>query len=75
MPCTVTEALQALLHKIIGGCGRLDKERITVGVPVQAVQHQAVQVDVEVGSRSKALDQRNRASVGAQRRAELGQIG
>jgi hypothetical protein len=31
---------------------------------VHAVQHQAVQVDVEVGGRAKALDQRDRAAVG-----------
>jgi len=32
--------------------------------PVHAVQHQAVQVGVEVGRRAKALDQRDRAAVG-----------
>ena len=31
--------------------------------PVHAVQHQAVKVDVEIGGRSKSLDQRDRAAV------------
>jgi hypothetical protein len=32
--------------------------------PVHAVQHQAVKVNVEIGRRAKALDQRDRAAVG-----------
>ena len=56
--------VQQRLQRFIGGCGYLDEDRLTVGAPVHAVRHQAVQVDVEVGSGTKALDQRDRAAVG-----------
>jgi len=43
----------------------LDEYRPAISAPVHAVQHQAVQVDVEkIGRRPKALDQRDRAAVG-----------
>ena len=56
--------MQQRLQRFIGGCGYLDEDRLTVGAPVHAVQHQAVKVNVEVGGRAKALDQRDRAAVG-----------
>jgi hypothetical protein len=37
------------LQFLIGGCGHFDEERLAVSSPVQAVEHQAVQVDVQVG--------------------------
>ncbi len=37
-------------------CGYFNEGRLTVAAPVHTAQHQAVQVDVEVGSRSEALD-------------------
>ena len=52
------------LQPFIGGRGYFDKDRLTVSAPVDAVEHQAVQVDVQVGGRSEALDQRDRAAVG-----------
>jgi hypothetical protein len=49
---------------VVGGGGRLDEGRHSVaGAPVHAVQHQAVQVDVELGSRAEALDQRHGPAV------------
>ena len=53
------------LQRFIGRRGHLDEDRLTVGAaPVHAVQHQAVQVDVQVGGRPEALDQRDGAAVG-----------
>ena len=43
---------------------RIRCHRLTLGAPIHDIQHQAVQVDVEVGGRSKSLDQRDRAAVG-----------
>ena len=43
---------------------RIRCHRLTLGAPIHAVQHQAVQVDVQVGGRAKPLDQRDRAAVG-----------
>ena len=56
--------VQQRLQRFIGGCAYLDEDRLTLGAPVHAIQHQAVQVDVEVGGRAKPLDQRDRAAVG-----------
>ena len=47
-------------------CGRtgLDEHRHAIGAaPVHPVQHQAVQVDVEVGGRAKTLDQHDGAAL------------
>ena len=43
--------VQQRLQRFIGGCGYLDEDRLTVGAPVHAVEHQAVKVNVEVGGR------------------------
>ena len=51
-------------QRFIAGRGHFDKHRLTVGAPVRAVEHQAVQVDVEVGGGTKSLDQRDRGAVG-----------
>ena len=55
-------------QRFIRGCGYIDENQLTVGVPVRAVKHQAVQVDVGVRGRSRhsqaRLDQRDRAAVG-----------
>ena len=56
--------VQQRLQRFIGGCAYLDEDRLTVGAPVHAIEHQAVQVDVAVGGRAKPLDQRDRAAVG-----------
>jgi len=45
-------------------CGYFYEDRLTVGAPVDAIEHQAVQVDVQVGGGTKSLDQRDRATVG-----------
>ena len=52
------------LQRFIGGCGYVDKDRITVSAPVHAVEHQTVQVDVQVRGRPETLDERDRAAVG-----------
>jgi hypothetical protein len=45
--------------------GYLDEDRLAFGAaPVDAVQHQAVKVDVQVGGRAEALDQRDGTAVG-----------
>ncbi len=57
-PELVTPVLQ-----VVGGRTHLDEGRRAVGVAaVDAVQHQAVQVDVQVGRRAEALYQRDRAA-------------
>ena len=59
-------------------CGRtgLDEHRHAIGTaPVHPVQHQAVQVDVEVGRRPKTLDQRDGAALALFARTGLAHIG
>ena len=56
--------MQHRLRRVIGRRGHFDEDRLTIAAPIDAVQHQAVQVDVQVGGRPKALDQRDRAAVG-----------
>jgi hypothetical protein len=49
---------------VVGGRTRFDEDRQAIGAaPVHAVQHQAVKVNVEVGRRAEALDQRHGAAV------------
>jgi hypothetical protein len=61
---TADDRLQQRLQLVVGGRTRFDEHRQTIGVaPVHAVQHQAVQVDVEVGGGAEALDQRDGAAV------------
>nr|WP_234413820.1 hypothetical protein [Ideonella sp. A 288] len=58
------ERLQQRVQLVVSGRGHLDEGRHAVATaPVHAVQHQAVQVDVEVGGRAEALDQRDGAAV------------
>ena len=58
------DRLQQRVQLVVGGRVRLDERRRAVGAaPVHPVQHQAVQVDVEVGRRAEALDQRDGAAV------------
>ena len=52
----------ALHFKKCGGFNEL--RRAACAAPVHAVQHQAMQMNVEVGRRAKTLDQRDRAAVG-----------
>jgi hypothetical protein len=59
------DLVQHGLQRCVGRRRDVDELRHTVGTaPVHAVQHQAVQVNVEVGRRAEALDQRDRAAVG-----------
>ena len=50
-------------QRFIGGRRHFDKDRFSVGALVDPIEHQAVQVDVQVGGGTKALDQRDRAAV------------
>ena len=58
------DLVQHRLQVLIGRCGYFNEDRLTVSAPVDPIEHQAVQMDVQVGSRSEALDQRDRAAVG-----------
>jgi hypothetical protein len=59
------DLVQHRLQRFIGWRSQLDELRRTVSTaPVHAVQHLAMQVDVQIGRRAKALDQRDRAAVG-----------
>ena len=56
--------VQHRLQRLVGRRGHFDEDRFAFGVaPVHAVQHRAVKVDVQIGRRSKSLDQRDRAAV------------
>ena len=58
------DGLQQRVQFVVGGRIRLNEGRRTIGVAaVHPVQYQTVQVDVEVGGRAKALDQRDGAAV------------
>ena len=57
--------VQHRLHPLVARRGHFEESRHTVfAAPVHAVQHQAVQVDVQVGGRAEALNERDRAAVG-----------
>ena len=56
--------MQQRLQLLVGWRGYFDKHRRAVRAPVHAVQHQAMQVNIEIGRRAKTLDQRDRAAVG-----------
>ena len=59
------DLVQHRLQRFIGWRGYLHELRRAFGAaPVHAVQHEAVNVDVEVGGRAKSLYQRDRAAVG-----------
>ena len=58
------DLVQHGLQRLIGRRSHLDEDRVAFSAPAHAVQHQAVQVDVQVGSRPEALDQRGRTAVG-----------
>jgi hypothetical protein len=58
------DGLQQRMQFVVGGCLRLDEGRRAIGTAaVHPIQHQAVQVDVEVAGRSEALDQRDGAAL------------
>ena len=57
------DLVQHRLQRLVGRCGCFDEDRRAIGAaPVHAVQQQAVKVNVEVGRRAEALDQRDRAA-------------
>ena len=59
------DLVQHGLQRLVVRRGHFQKNGHTVGAaPVHAVQHQAVQVNVEIGRRAEALDQHDRAAVG-----------
>ena len=59
------DLVQHRLQRFTGWRRYLDEiRRAFSGASVHAVQHQAVKVDVQVGGRAKALNQRDRAAVG-----------
>jgi len=51
--------VQHRLHSLIARRRDLKEDRLAKGVPVHTIQDQAVQVDVEVGGRAEALDERD----------------
>jgi hypothetical protein len=59
------DLVQHRLQRFVGWRRYFDELRCTFGTaPVHAVQHQAMQMNVEVGRRPKTLDQRDGAAVG-----------
>ena len=62
---TGDDLVQHRLQRFVGWLGNFDEIRRPVNAAlVHAVQDQAVKVNVKVGGRAKALDQRDRAAVG-----------
>jgi hypothetical protein len=62
---SVDDPVQHRLQRFVGWCRYFDELRCTFGTaPVHAVQHQAMQMYVEVGRRPKTPDQRDGAAVG-----------
>ncbi|MBL0296725.1 MAG: hypothetical protein IPQ21_05900 [Betaproteobacteria bacterium] len=58
------DGLQQRVPRLVAGRTDLDEAGQTVGVaPIHPVQHEAVQVDVEVGGRAEALDRRDGAAM------------
>jgi len=60
------EGLQQSVQLVVSGRNHLDKHRHAIAIaiaPVHPVQHRAVKVDVEVGGRAEALDQREGAAL------------
>ena len=47
-----------------GGRTRLLEDRFAPGAPIHAVEHQAMQMNVQVGGRAESLDEGDRAGVG-----------
>ena len=59
------DLVQHRLQRFIGWRGDFDEFRSAVNAtPAHAVQHQAVQVNVEIGRRAEALEERDSAAVG-----------
>ena len=58
------DLVQQHLQFLVGWRGYFDKHRLAARAPVHAVQHQAMEVNIEIGRRPKSLDQRDRAAVG-----------
>ena len=59
------DGLQQRVQFLVGGRAGFDGAKHDIGTAVvHAVQHQAVQMDVEVGGRAEALYQRDGAAVG-----------
>ncbi len=51
------DLMQYRLRRFIARLGQRDKLRLTVGAaPISTVEHQTVQVNIEVGGRSEVLD-------------------
>ena len=49
---------------IVAGGAHLLEDRFAPGAPIHAVEHQTVQMDVQVGGRAESMDERDRAGVG-----------
>jgi hypothetical protein len=59
------DLVQHRLQRLIGWRWSFDEDWRAVGTaPANAVQHQAVQMDVQICGRAEVLDQRDRAAVG-----------
>ena len=43
---------------------RLLEDRLALGTPIHAIEHQTVQVDIQIGGRAQPLDEGNGTSVG-----------
>ena len=58
------DLVEQALQLIVGGRARLLEDRLALGAPIHAIEHQTVQMDVQVGGRAESLDERDRSGVG-----------
>ena len=58
------EFLEQALELIAAGGACCVKDRFIPAAAIDAVEHQAMQVDVQIGRRAEALDERDAACVG-----------
>ena len=58
------DPIEQAVELIAGGRARLLKDRFTLHAPIHPVEHETMQVDVDIGRRAESLDERHRAGVG-----------
>jgi hypothetical protein len=59
------DLLEQARELIAGGGARLLESGLWLGAPIYPVDHQVVQVDVEIPRRAESLDERDAAGVGS----------
>ena len=58
------DLVEQVLQLIAGGGARFLEDRFALSASINPVEHQTMQMDVQVGGRAKSLDEGDRAGVG-----------